>query len=439
MPSHPIGERHFVLRIRRPHGRWPVLVAAIVIVLAGGGTAWAMTRGSSASASTSSLVAAKVANVTETVSASGTIAAASEADLGFAVSGRVTKVLVKTGDTVTKGQALARVGKASLTASYDAAKANLEAAEDTADSDSGDSSAQQASDAAQVTAAKSSYTAAKESVDDATLRSTIAGTVTSVGLTKGESVSGSNGSSSATSTSTTGTGTTTSRGGSATTPTTSTSSSSTSSSSTTSDIVVQSKGTIVNASVDDTEVSQVKKGQSVAITPEGATTPVTGIVKSVSSVASSSSGVVSFPVVVTVSGQPSGVYAGASATLVITTKKVSNVLEIPTLAITYSGSTATVKVQQGGSTVTRTVTIGANYGLESQVLSGVKAGDKVLVTIPTFGGRTGGRTGGEGFGGGGGFGGGTGETGRGGTGGTGGTGGFGGGGFGSGGFGGGGG
>jgi macrolide-specific efflux system membrane fusion protein len=194
---------------------------------------------------------------------------------------------------------------------------------------------------------------------------------------------------------------------------------------------VQSKNTIVNASVDDTEVSQVKKGQSVAITPEGATTPVTGVVKSVSSVASSSSGVVSFPVVVTVSGHPSGVYAGASATLVITTKKVSNVLEIPTLAITYSGSTATVKVQQGGSTVTRTVTIGSTYGLESQVLSGVKAGEKVLVSIPTFG-RPGGRTGGEGFGSGG-------FTRGGETGGTGGTGGFGSGGFGSGGFGGGGG
>jgi multidrug efflux pump subunit AcrA (membrane-fusion protein) len=396
-----------------------VLVAVIVVVLAGGGAAWAMTRGSSASASTSQLVAAKVANVTETVSASGTLAAASEADLGFAVSGRVTKVLVKTGDSVTKGQPLARVGTASLTASYDAARASLEAAEDTADSDSGDSSAQQASDSAQVTAAKTSYTAAKQSMHDATLRSTIAGTVTSVGLTKGEAVSGSNGS-----TSTAASTASTARDGESATGATSTAASSTSSSTANSEIVVQSKNTIVNASVDDTEVSQVKKGQSVAITPEGATTAVSGIVKSVSSVATSSSGVVSFPVAVTVSGHPSGVYAGASATLVITTKQVSNVLEIPTLAVTYSGSTATVKVQQGGSTVTRTVTIGTTYGLESQVLSGVRAGEKVLVTIPTFAGRPGGRTGGF--------------TRTGGTGGTG-TGGFGSGGFGSGGFGGGGG
>jgi hypothetical protein len=106
---------------------------------------------------------------------------------------------------------------------------------------------------------------------------------------------------------------------------------------------------------------------------------------------------VTFPVVVTVSGHPDGVYSGASATLVITTKHVSNVLEIPTLAITYSGSTATVKLRQGGSTTSRTVTTGTSYGLETQVLSGLKSGDKVVVSIPTFPGARGG-TGGEGNG-----------------------------------------
>jgi macrolide-specific efflux system membrane fusion protein len=83
------------------------------------------------------------------------------------------------------------------------------------------------------------------------------------------------------------------------------------------------------------------------------------------------------------------VYAGATATLTITTTRVPHVLEIPTLAVTYSGSKASVEVQQGGSTVTRTVTMGTTYGLESQVLSGVRAGEKVAVTAPTFAGRVG--------------------------------------------------
>jgi hypothetical protein len=84
--------------------------------------------------------------------------------------------------------------------------------------------------------------------------------------------------------------------------------------------------------------------------------------------------------------------------MTITTKHVSNVLEIPTLAVTYSGSTASVQLQQGGSTAKRTVTIGATYGLESQVLSGVTAGEKVKVTIPSFGGRLGRPGGGAGLG-----------------------------------------
>jgi len=59
-------------------------------------------------------------------------------------------------------------------------------------------------------------------------------------------------------------------------------------------------------------------------------------------------------------------------------------VEIPTLAITYNGSTATVKVNNGGGAVTKTITVGENYGPETQVLSGIKAGDKVVVTTPTF-------------------------------------------------------
>jgi membrane fusion protein, macrolide-specific efflux system len=379
--------------IPRPLRRWPVLVAAIVLVVAGGGAAWAKTRGSTTPGSTTQFVAAKVATVTQTVSASGTIAAAQAADLDFGAAGRVTKVLVKTGATVRNGQALARIGTASLTAAYDAAKAQREAAVDTAAQDSGDSSAQRSADTAQVTAATTATTEAKQALADATLRSTIAGTVTSVDLTRGQQVSSSTASSSATTGSTTSGSTGTS--GRASTP--AATSTTTATSSTGSQLVVQSAAKIVNGSVDDTEVQQVKKGQAVAITPDGATVPVPGVVKSVSSVPSSSSGVVTFPVVVRITGHPTGVYAGATATMTITTTHVPNVLQIPTLAISYAGSNASVELQQGSSTVKRSVTIGTAYGLESQVLSGLKAGQKVEVTIPAFGGRRVGTGNGGGF------------------------------------------
>lgn len=400
-------------RLTRSLRRWPVVIGLVVIVVAGGAvTAWAMAR-SSGSTGSSQLVAAAVNTVTSTVSASGTIEPAHQASLDFATSGRVTTVKVKVGSRVVKGQRLATVSPTALVATKDAAQATVSAAADKVAADgSSTSSVQLASDQAALSAAKSSLRSAKASLAAATLRSTIAGTVTAVNLTVGQQVSG--GSSS------TGLGST----GSAQDDTSADTSTSSSSSS---QVVIQSaRSFVVDATVDDTEISSVRTGQSVAVVPAGAATSVTGTVTSVSRVPTSSSGVVSFPIVVTVSGHPSGVYAGASATLTITTKHAFKALEIPTLAIHYNGSQATVSVNNGGGAVTRKITVGTSFGLETQVLSGIKAGDKVVVTLPTFGqGTTRGGTGGTG-GFGGGFGGGTGGFG-GGTGGFGGgTGGFGG-------------
>lgn len=340
--------------------RWPVVVGLVVLVVAGGGvTAWAMSRSGSSTSSTQ-LVAAQVNTVRSTVSASGTIEPAHEASLDFAATGRVTKVWVKAGATVKKGQRLASITKIALVAAKDAAKATVASAADQVANDGSASSVQQTSDQAALRAARSSLRSAKQALADATLRSTIAGTVTAVNLTVGQQVSG----------------------GSAVGGANAASASSDSSS----QVDVQSSTSfVVNASVDDTEISSVKKGQAVQITPDGANTPVSGVVSSVSSVPSSSSGVVNFPVVVKVSGQPSGVYAGASATLSITTKKAFKALEIPTLAITYNGSTATVQVSEGAGTSKRTITVGQSFGAETQVLSGLKAGDKVVLSIPTFG------------------------------------------------------
>jgi multidrug efflux pump subunit AcrA (membrane-fusion protein) len=335
--------------------------------------------------------------IVQTVSASGTIDAAKTADLDFAVSGRVTHVRAKVGDVVSKGQTLATVGTAALAEQAAAAAATVTADEDKVAADSA-GSAQQAADEAALTAARSALHNANVAVDDARLKATINGTVTAVDLSVGQQVnggsSGSNGGSGA------------GNGGSS------------------AQVSLQSTSTfVVDATVDDTEISEVKKGQAVAITPEGATTTVAGTVTSVSTVPTSTSGVVSFPIVVALTGHPANVYAGSSATMAITTSKAVNVLAIPTLAITYSGSAASVEVKSGGTTTKRTITVGQTYGLQTAVKSGLVAGDEVVVQIPTFartgtgtgtggGGGTftrGGGFGGGGFGGGG-FGGGTGNT-----------------------------
>ncbi|HVW80673.1 MAG TPA: efflux RND transporter periplasmic adaptor subunit [Mycobacteriales bacterium] len=347
--------RRVVPRLTR--GR--VIVGVVVLVVLGGSSALAATapwNGSSSNATTE-IATAQRTTIVQTVSASGTIEPAKQADLDFAVSGRVTHVRVKVGDVVTKGQTLATVGTAALADQRAAAEATVAADADKVAEDS-PGSAQQRADEAALSAARSSLRSANLDLADADLKATFGGTVTAVNLSVGQEVSaGGEGDASVAS----GSGATSAQ------------------------VAVQStRSFVVDATVDDTEVSEVKKGQAVAVTPEGATTPVAGTVTSVTTVPTSSSGVVSFPVTIALTGHPQDVYAGSSATLSITTSKAVNVLAIPTLAITYSGSTATVKVDTGSGTQTRTITVGQTYGQQTAVKSGLVAGDKVVITIPTF-------------------------------------------------------
>ncbi|HWD51700.1 MAG TPA: biotin/lipoyl-binding protein [Acidimicrobiales bacterium] len=403
--------------------RRSVAAAVVIVVLAGGGTGiWFATQSSAAGPSittTNQTESVTTGTITQTVSSTGTIEPASQANLSFAVSGSVTAVTVTTGQTVTAGQSLATIDPTSLTASAAQAQATLSSDQSKLATDQADgaSATQVAADQASVASSQAQVTSAQTSLADATLTSTIAGTVASINLSVGQQVSGGGSSSSPSSSSSSGTGSTTpssSSSRSAASP--SSSSSSSSSTGTTSQFVVVSTGSyIVNATVDDTQVSQVAIGDQTVITPTGATTPVYGTVGSIGLLATSSSNVASFPVVIDVTGSPAGLFGGATATVVITTKDLQNVVVVPTAAIHYSGNATTVNKVSNGSTVSQTVTIGSASGGNTQVVSGLAVGDKVVVPVITIkgfggtgtgtGGGLGGAGGGRGFtgGGGGGF------------------------------------
>jgi membrane fusion protein, macrolide-specific efflux system len=401
---------------------WRIVVPVVVILLVGLGTAaWAMNRSdaSTTAAVTYRSVTVSTGTVRESVSASGTIEPAATDDLSFSAAGEVTGVYVTEGQKVAKGQKLATLSSASLTSQVAQAKSTLAAAKARLSSDetAAASSAQIASDKADITVGEASVTDAETALAGATLTSPIAGTVTVVNVTVGEQKSGSSSGGSSSGGSGSGSSGSSGSGGS-------NSSSSSSSSTTTADVEVISTGSyVVDATVDATDVANVTKGDQATITPTGARTPVFGLVTSVGIVASSSSGTATFPVVVTVTGSPAGLYAGGSADLAITYKQVSNVLVVPTLAITRSSGASTVTVDKNGAKTVKTITTGLSSGGSTEVLTGLSDGDTVLVAIrvPTgtgtgtgtrggFGGGTGGFGGGTGgFGGGtGGFGGGTG-------------------------------
>ncbi len=455
--------------------RWPW--ALVVIVLAVTLCVWWLAfrsdGGDASAAADEQLVAVTKGPIGNNVTAEGTVAAAQTADLSFGGAGTVTAVNVKAGDTVTAGQVLATIDSAQLASAVSAAQASLATAQArfADDEASGASADQVGADQTGVTSANDNLASAQQALAGASLVATFDGTVSQVNVTVGEQLGSSgNGATSATGTgsgsgqsaaslgSGTGSGGTGSafgngggNGGG---------SSSSSSGSTTSPAVqVVSQGQYtVTLSVAASDVARVAAGQGATLTvttssaagggrgglfaqlfgggaaarggsagttgaggsggtpTAGIGASATGAVASVSKVASTSSGVAGYPVVISFDADANAFYPGATVSAAIATEAKSDVLQVPTRAIsTQSGSpvvTVATTGKVGGPTSVRKVTTGITAGGETEITSGLTKGEDVVLTVPSFGGAgTRGTRGTGGAGGFGGFGGGGGGTG----------------------------
>jgi RND family efflux transporter MFP subunit len=362
--------------------RATIIGIAVALVAVGGVGAWAVMRSTSANTTTPTLVDATTSTIRQSVSATGVIQPARRADLSFAVSGTVTSLPVAAGDPVKVGAILATVDSAGLQTTVTLAQANVTAtqAQLTAQQGAGSSAVQIASTRAQLAAVQGRLTDAQTALAAATMTSPFAGTVAQVNIAAGDKVGGASGASGASS-----------------------------SSSSAQIVVISTTSWVVEASVASSDLPQLKKGLQAEITPTGSTTKAFGTVKSVGIVASSSaSGSASFPVTIAVTGSPTGLYAGGAAAVSIIVKQVENVLTVPTSALHTENGKTVVYQTRNGAQVSTPVTVGATYGAATQILSGLKSGDKVVGTTfrtggnnPTGGTRTrqGGGNGGGGFGG----------------------------------------
>ena len=208
-----------------------------------------------------------------------------------------------------------------------------------------------------MTAAENQVTDAKQSLAEADLTSPISGVVASVDLSVGQQVSGngsSGGSGSGGSGGSVGSGTSVSVGGSG--------GAScrlvrldwllgVERSSSAQVVVISTDSYVVNATVDDTEVGSVQGGDQAQIIPDGATAPVYGVVSSVGLIASTTSGVAAYPVTIAVTGNPGGLYPGASATVTLIVKQLNNATTVPTAALHYTSSGAAVYEMVNGRQV----------------------------------------------------------------------------------------
>jgi macrolide-specific efflux system membrane fusion protein len=382
-----------------------MIVVPVVIVIASAAFVGARAvagKKTDAAAASERTVQATSGTMNQTVSTSGTLAPAATEDLNFSSSGKVTAVNVKAGQEVTKGQVLATIDSAALASSVVQAQAQVAADESTLASDesAGASAAQLSSDRANLASSEAQLASAQTALAGAALVAPISGTVTTVNLTVGQQL-GSTGDSA--------TALTGSRSGATIPPAdNSSSASSSSASASTAQIEVISTTLVVNLSVDDTEVANLKAGQAATITASGtssntgpagvfsaagsatnpdantvASTGTEAKVSSVGAIASASSGVATFPVVVKVTGSTSGLYAGATAQVSIVYKTLENVIQVPTLAVTQTNGQSFVTVSAAGKKTKRAVTTGITSGGQVQITSGLKAGEEVVVAIPS--------------------------------------------------------
>jgi macrolide-specific efflux system membrane fusion protein len=335
---------------------------AAVFVSVGGGLPFA----GNANATQYLTAAASTGDVTDSVAATGTIAATSGYDLGFgaapvltsdssatAGSGTwsVTEVSAQVGKTVKAGEVLAKASTADLGEQLAVAQSTLQSA--TIQLRQANKALTNASGTDAIRQARigrlnalNGKRQAQQSVDDlhkqigyAVLKAPIDGVVTAVNIAKGLDSTGTA-------------------------------------------ISISSSDYEVTADVVETDISAMTVGQDATITVDAIGASIAGKVTSIAPTASTSSGstsVVSYPVTVSLTGAPTTLRAGMTADITIVTASATNVLTIPAAAL--RGTTGAYRVQVMGADGTPTfkpVTVGLVTSTTAEIKSGLAEGDTVI-------------------------------------------------------------
>jgi macrolide-specific efflux system membrane fusion protein len=382
-------------------------VLVVAIVAAGWGAYTLLWPSSDQTAATGvRTVGAQRTSVVESVSAAATVQSSYTASADFSGSGTITQINVKVGDTVTKGQQLAKLDDTQARLQLSAAKSSLSAAKANlanfvAPTTTQPGQSQQSSKSlqAQVDQAEVSVDQAQQALSATTLTAPGDGTVTAVNGTVGQRAgSSSNGSSGGAA------GSGAASNGSA--------ASSTASSATGFIVITNLSALQVKANLAEIDVAKVKVGQDATVTLNAM--PDTSQPAKVSAIdltaTSGTNNVVTYGVTLTLSQPPAQLRPGQSASVGITVAKADDVIAIPSAAMQTTGTTHAVTVMANGQQTRRTIEIGVRSESLVQVTSGLDDGEQVVLatTTPAAGTGAGGQRAGTGAGGfgGGGFGGG---------------------------------
>jgi multidrug efflux pump subunit AcrA (membrane-fusion protein) len=148
----------------------------------------------------------------------------------------------------------------------------------------------------------------------------------------------------------------------------------------------------VTAEVPEADAAKLELGQRATISFPATGTTANGTVTRKDPQSTVSNDVVLYPVTISLETAPPEVGVGATANLSITTGTATGVLKAPTQAITTTGNRSTVTVRRGGADTVVPVRIGVSGPAETEIVSGVREGDVLVLPTPTV--ATGGSGGG---------------------------------------------
>ena len=225
---------------------------------------------------------------------------------------------------------------------------------------------------ANLDSAKADVASAQDALDGTRLRAPQAGTVLSISAAVGDTVSSGSSSSNASSSTSSGSST----GGS-----TSGANGSSSSSSSSGLIVISDLSRLqLTANVAEADIAGVKVGQTAEVTLSATSTRAAAKVTDVSLTGTTSNNVVQYPVTVELDDAPADARLGSSASVTITTGSKSDVLYLPSSAITTLGTRSTVTVSRNGVTSTVPVEAGLVGSSTTEIVSGLSEGQTVMIS-----------------------------------------------------------
>lgn len=376
------------MKKKKISGVWAIVGVVVAIAV----IAWLLSRGKKDDTVNFTTEAVAPANIENSVTATGSIEAVKTVTVGTQVSGIIDKLYVDYNSVVKKGQVIAELDKQNLLSQLNSSKAALSQAQANLTSAMSDLAYQKANyqryrtlynkgliaandyeqarlswqtAAATVAERRDAVASAREEVNRAqtnlsyaVITSPIDGVVISKSVEEGQTVAASYS-----------------------TPTLFT-------------IAKDLKDMRVIADVDEADIGGVKVGQRVTFTVDAYPDDTfEGAVTQVRQEATTTNNVVTYEVVISAPNQDLKLKPGLTANVTIYTQETKGVLSVPSKALRFTPEKDAVggrKIKdianaknkvwtlEGNTLVAHRVTVGATDGTHTQILSGIKKGQKVI-------------------------------------------------------------